>query len=413
MTARAQTRVAAAVTLAAAWLATTSAPPARAAPVLERVRVGGLVDLTAKANRERTVTNIDNDGYSNYSALAIRLNFDFQVSEKTTVLTEIFAPGGFRFGLYGAYVRFRELAGSRVSLQAGKMPSAFGGYSNHAYGASRPLISYPLIYQYHTVVSSNVIPPSAGALLAWKEDRLSDPSFGQVTNEDGRVPLPPLYDRCWDTGIELFTSTERLEASLGVTVGTLSNPLTEDANSGKQVVGRLAFLAGPGWRIGVSGAYGPYLDECTVCYGAGAEGDSAEAGEPDVDEYGELSLGADLEWGMRHVELYVEGVAKRWESPWIAEHLWSTGYHTELKYTLIPGLYAAVAYGELLFGEVERSDGVMEKWDYPIRRIETGVGYFLNERTLLRATVQWNELYGVDDDDLEGALPAMQLEAAF
>ena len=48
-----------------------------------------------------------------------------------------------------------------------------------------------------------------------------------------------------------------------------------------------------------------------------------------------------------------------------------------------------------------------------VRRIETGVGYFLNERTLLRATVQWNELYGFDDDDLEGALPAIQLEAAF
>jgi hypothetical protein len=403
----------AAATLAAAWLALSPPAPARATPLLERVHAGGLVDLTAKVNRERTVTNIDNDGYSNYSTLALRLNFDFQVSDKTTVFTEIFAPGGFRFGLYGAYVRFRDLGGSRVSLQAGKMPSAFGGYSSHAYGASRPLISYPLIYQYHTVVASNFIPSSADEILAWKEERLTDPSFGQVTNDAGRVPLPPLYDRCWDTGVELFTSTERLEASLGVTIGTLSNPLTEDANSGKQVVGRLAFIAGRGTRVGISAAYGPYLDECTVCYGEGAEGDTAEAFEPDVDEYGELSLGADLEWGMRHVELYVEGVAKRWESPWIAEDLWSTGYHTELKYTLWPGLYAAAAYGELLFGEVERSDGVMEKWDYPIRRIETGVGYFLNERTLLRATVQWNELYGFDDDDLEGPLPALQLEAAF
>jgi len=403
------------VLAAAALLAAGAHARALAAPGLDAMRVSGLVDLTAKLYRERVAPNIDNDGESTYSALSVRFNLDFQVSEKTTVLTEILAPGGFRFGLYGAFVRFRDVAGTGVSVQVGKIPSFFGGYSSHSYGRARPLISYPLIYQYHTVLASDAVPRSAAALLEWKEARLADPQFGQVTGALGRKPLPMHYDRCWDTGIELFTSTERLEASAGVTTGTLSNPLDEDENSGKQFVGRLAFLIGAGTRFGVSAAYGPYLDVCVTCLEEDGLVDSSTTRieRAAFDAADEISLGADLEWGMRHFQMYVEAMHKRWESPWIREDLLANGYHTELKYTIVPGLYAAAAYGEILFNAIERPDGVDEQWDYSIRRIETGLGYLFDPRTLLRVTVQWNELYGVRDNDVEGALPAVQLEVGF
>lgn len=405
---------AAALAIAAA-AALGCAAGAHAAPGLDAVRVSGLLDLTAKLNRERVAVNIDNDGESTYSALALRLNLDFQVSEKTTVLTEVFAPGGFRFGLYGAFVRFRDVAGTSVSMQIGKIPSFFGGYSSHAYGRARPLMSYPLIYQYHTVLASDAVPRSAAALLAWKEDRLADPQFGQVTGALGRKPLPLHYDRCWDTGIELFTSTDRLEVSAGVTTGTLSNPLDDDENSGKQVVGRVAFLIGAGTRFGVSAAYGPYLDVCETCLEGDGMVDSSTTrlDRAAFDAADEISLGADLEWGMRHFQLYAEAMHKRWESPWIREDLLANGYHTELKYTIVPGLYAALAYGEILFNAIERADGVEAQWDYSIRRVESGLGYLFDPRTLLRLSVQWNELYGVDAGDVEGALPAVQLEVGF
>ncbi len=404
--------------LIAAFAAATSLAAfarAHAAPGLDAVRVSGLIDLTAKLNREHAVANIDNDGESTYSALFIRFNLDFQVSEKTTVLTEIFAPGGFRFGLYGAYVRFRDVGGTGISVQVGKLPSFFGGYSSHSYGRGRPLISYPLIYQYHTVLAADAVPRDAAALLNWKEARLGDPRFGQVSGSLGRAPLPLHYDRCWDTGIELFASTERVEASAGVTTGTLSNPLDEDENSGKQFVGRLVFLIGAGTRLGFSAAHGPYLDVCATCLDGDGIVDSSTTriDRAAFDAASEISLGADLEWGMRHFQLYVEGMHKRWESPWIREDLLANGYHTELKYTIIPGLYAAIAYGEILFNAIERADGADEQWDYSIRRVEAGAGYLFDPRTLLRVSVQWNELYGVDDDDVEGAMPAVQLEVGF
>jgi hypothetical protein len=116
---------------------------------------------------------------------------------------------------------------------------------------------------------------------------------------------------------------------------------------------------------------------------------------------------------MRHMRLYAEAVTKRWESPYVSDDLVATGYHVESRYTIAPGLFAAVSYGEILFGKVTREGGGEARWDYSIRRVEAGGGYLVTPQVIVRASVQDNELYGFDDDGVEGPLFALQLEAGF
>ena len=210
------------------------------------------------------------------------------------------------------------------------------------------------MYQYHVAVAGNWTPRSAEMQLAVKSDRYDPDAYG---GGPAPVYLPPLYERCWDTGIELFGAAGSFELAGGVTTGTLSNPLEEDTNGGKQVVGRVALQAASGTRIGVSAATGPYLEACRVCADGYGLADTLATTGLDLEDYAETSLGADFEWGYRHVELYGEGVHKVWESPYLSEDLRSNAYHVEARAALRPGLYAAVTYGEILFSRITTEDG--------------------------------------------------------
>ena len=69
---------------------------------------------------------------------------------------------------YAAYVRVQPWTAGPSRLQAGRIPTAFGGFSLRPYGNDNLLIGYPLAYQYLTSLVPTPIPRTADDLVAMR-----------------------------------------------------------------------------------------------------------------------------------------------------------------------------------------------------------------------------------------------------
>jgi hypothetical protein len=286
---------------------------------------------------------------------------------------------------------------------AGKVPWAIGTYAPRTYSNHNPLIGSPLMYQYHTTLLWFEVPPSADALLATAgSGQFGVDYFGYP---EGRG-MAIVDDSFWDVGVTVTGSQRPLEYALGMTAGTPSwSSTTQDDNAGRTVLGRIGLAALPGVRLGVSGAYGPYLV-------SGVQPD-LPPGHAATDYHQELGM-ADLELLVNHLELRGEAARNVWETPTVGNLEATTGY-VELKYSLAFGGYLAGRWDALRFGKIANSAGVEHPWDSNVTRIETGVGYRFSREAVAklvyqRTTVERESVPGQDPDH---DLLAAQLSIAF
>jgi hypothetical protein len=164
----------------------------------------------------------------------------------------------------------------------------------------------------------------------------------------------------------LAGSQRPFEYSVGVTAGAPSwASTTHDDNSGKSVIGRVGFAPSPVIRVGVSGAYGPYLLD--------ALNPKLPPGHT-VNDYHQKLLMADLELLVGHAELRAEAARNTWETPTVGDLGVDAGY-VELKYALSSGLYLAGRLDAEQFDTIRDSTGVEHPWDWNVTRLETGIGY--------------------------------------
>jgi hypothetical protein len=134
----------------------------------------------------------------------------------------------------------------------------FGAFGRRSYGASEnPLIGYPLAYQYLTSLRPNAIPASADDLLEMRARGWQASYPIGAADEAPGVPLVSAYR--WDTGVQAHGVAGPINASVAVTVGTLSNPRVDDDNRGRQVSGRIGWTPIAGLALGASGARGEFL----------------------------------------------------------------------------------------------------------------------------------------------------------
>jgi hypothetical protein len=331
-------------------------------------------------------------GDNPFDNVRLRLFADVVVHERWTVFNQILIDPSSSMGLESflrSYLRFdvfkREKAD--LSLQAGVVPTPFGAYSPRAYSDRNPLVSDPLMYHYFTTLRSNQIPANNADLLRHRGQ-------GQAANftgtgfAGGGSPIkfngmPMIYDPCWDVGVQAIGSAGRLEYVVAVSQGTLSAPRFKggDNNHGKQFSGRLAFVPYAGVVVGASYARGPYLDSALQ--------PSLPAGSQ-VNDFNQEIYGFDAEYGVRHLVLYAELASNRWQSPKITdghgrrEDLKTLGWYVEGRYTLRPGLFAAVRYDRIGFGDIDDGTGTGRRvpWNYDVSLWEYGLGYYLTDRVI-------------------------------
>src|SRR5262249_28924217 len=142
-------------------------------------------------------------------------------------------------------------------------------------------------------------------------------------------------DSYWDVGLAMNGSQRPFEYAASVTAGTPGwGSTTKDENPGKSLQGRMGVTPAPWLRLGVSGAYGPYL-------GQQLKSQLPAGDEPN--EYHQKLVMTDLDLQGGHAELRAEGIAGAWESPGIGDLDFRSAY-AELKYAFAFGGYVAGRY---------------------------------------------------------------------
>jgi hypothetical protein len=361
-------------------LALPAAPAPAADPIVlfgGRLTLGGEVNLTLAP---------EDDGYFNYNGYhdnilrraRLGLAAGLRAGDHVAVVTQILSDNLASPRVYALYLRVHPWKERSFDIQAGRIPPVFGAFAREGYGPERPLVGYPLAYQYLTSIRPDAAPASVDGLLAMRgRGWLTQYPIGSHTLANG---LPLVDADRWDTGIQVRVGSAPLEASAAVTQGTLSDPRFSDNNDGKQISGRLAWRPLLGLVVGVSGARGPYVSSAVQQAVGSAHG------------FFQTAWGLDLEYSRDYWLFRAEAVGSAWDVPVLNPPLLrgpvrALGLEAEARYKIAPGLYVAARLDHLGFSTVEGSAGP-QSWDAPVWRVEGGVGYSLRRDLLLKVVYQ-------------------------
>jgi hypothetical protein len=357
---------------------------AAGAPARADIALSGLADFVAR-NNEDDVTNENFRPTSNLDMSRTRLFVDAPVDEHITFFTQFLISHN-DFFIYGAYLRFEELGGSPVNLHAGLIPSTVGNWAPRTYSDRNPLVGVPLVWNHHTSLNVHEAQTSVEQL---RIDRNTRTNAG----------LPVLYDNCWNSGMELWGETGAFDWSVGMLTGSTTLPMRERDKDLPQVTGRLGWSRGPGLVVGASGWTGPYLPKDSPALDGGDSKDFLNSGG-----------GIDLSWTHRKVEVHSEVMRSVWEHPHLP-HLAVTSGYLEGKVKVSTRWYVASRLGFLEPNRVRDSTGGKVRWDYPVHRAESGIGFRAAPRVTVKAVAQINRFVGTDAFDSDNYL--LQLSAGF
>jgi hypothetical protein len=364
------------------------------------IHIHGLAEVTAAGHGEAYEYNFLMRGDSPFDPYSLRVFADAQPNPHLQIYSQLMLRDATGAYVDGAYLMYTPTFDRDFHVLAGKIPWAIGTYAPRTYSNRNPLISAPLMYQYHTTLLWYAVPQSADELLATAGEGEAGPSYSGYQMGRGMSVVDDSY---WDAGVTLTGSERPLEYALSVTAGTPGwGNTARDENGGKSVMGRVGLAPLPNLRLGTSFAFGPYLDE--------ALNPSLPVGRVADDYHQKLAM-ADLELLMGHVELRAEGARNAWEMPRLGNLRVSTGY-LELKYALAFGGFVAGRYDVMRFSSVTDSTGAQHPWDSNVNRIEAGVGYRFTRDAQAKIVYQHTELVKPDENE---RLPmfAAQLSVAF
>lgn len=386
-------RIAVLLLLAAVGLAS----PARAT----EFRVHGLLDVVAAEAGRAFEHNWMTRGDSPFDAYGLRVFGDAQVNERLQVFSQLMLRDATTPYVDGAYLMFTPSPARDVHLLAGKVPWAIGTYGPRTYSNKNPLIGTPLMYQYHTTLLWYEVVPSADALIATAGTGQYGANYFGYPEGRGMVMIDDCY---WDVGVTLAGSQRPIEYSIGVNAGTPGwGSTSKEENAGKTVLGRLGVSPWPGVRVGVSGAYGPYLLE--------ALNPNLPPGKT-ASDYRQILGMADAELQAGHVELRAEGAMNTWESPIVGDLDATSGY-LELKLSMPTGAFIAGRGDVIQFGKIRDSSGAERTWDANVTRFEAGVGYRFDRGAVGKLVLQRTRVDGGPAQDRNLSMVAAALSVAF
>jgi hypothetical protein len=377
------------------WIVLLAAVPAAAQTGTSSPSMFGGGRLTVAGDGALSISPHD-DGYFNYSGEQYQLMrvARFDATMELRLAPRLSLLGGLRvLGAPSAerwivrpqllLARIRPFQTLPFQVQAGLVPHVFGSYGRRAYGIDNPLIGLPLGYQYVTSLRMDALPASADDLLRMR-GRGWRLQYG--VGATGRAPGVPLVDGLRNpAGVQVRAGGRRLEASLGLTSGSLSKPSPWEQGGGALVSGRVAARPTEGLVVGASAARGRFLDKRLVH-------DLRRSSWPSLND--QRAFGFDVEYSRGYWVLRAEGMLVSWwlprlEEPFLDVPLRAVSLDLEARYRLRPGLYAAGRAGRLDFNKITGSFGRLS-WDAPVSRVEVGAGYSVSRNVVVKAAYQHN-----------------------
>jgi hypothetical protein len=361
----------------------------------------GLLDVTLAGRGLAAEANVFTRGDSPFDAYGARLFAEARPTDHLQVFTQLVLRDASGIYVEGAYALYTPSPERDLHVMAGKIPWPIGTWAPRAYSNKNPLISTPLMYQYHTTLLWFDFPSSADVLLA----QAGQGQYGANYGYAGPRGMVVVDDTYWDVGIVATGSLRPLEFAFGGTAGTPGWGETGiDANTGKTVLGRIGFVPAPFLRAGVSAAYGPYLNESL--------NSTLPPGKTGNDYHQTLFM-SDLQLDVSRATVTAEAFTNTWESPAIGDlDVW--GGYVESKVSVAAGLYAAARYDMQRFGDILNSVGEAHTWDRNVNRLEVGAGYRLDRGVIVKAAWQRHTALARDgvpeqQDDIVGG----QLSVSF
>jgi len=355
-----------------------------------QVQVSGLLDIVFCNAEEPDIVNLTFKNHSNFHTIRTRLFFDAPLSENSDLFVQLLTDQS-SIVPYGAYLRVERLLEKNLNLNIGYIPATIGTYATRTYSDKNPLIGTPLLYNHH----SNIVPGRDEPVRNVEE-------FLEERGERYNTGLPLIYDACWNTGLELYGSIKKFDYSFGILAGAVSLTSVEQKKDVPQFTMRLAYNFSPGLVLGGSAFFGPYLSDQQF-------DDILPPGRSFTD-YINAGAGYDLYFAHRMLEIYSETFYALWEYPYLPDLKVVAGY-LEAKYKFAPGWYGAARFDFFEPSEIDNGDGGKEKWDYPLKRYEFGIGYKPSRNVTVKLVTQLNR-FDINDY-FDSNLYALQISTGF
>ena len=364
--------------------------PASAAAQLQ---ISGQVEALALNRTDTRGLNRNFRNDSPFSSIRARLFVQHWVTPRIGVFAELLHDIESAPRLNGAYVVINEVAGqSWLSTRIGMAPSLIGNFGlRSTYFNLNPVIGVPLVHQHRTTIDGSGLATTA------------DLARRRANNIIG---LPMMYDACWNPTFELLGAIRRFEYAVGVTNGSVSNPLQTRNVEGVQVLARLGYEPIDGLRLGASGAIGPWIGGPRFDPGVTATSFPGEA-----DDYDQRLAGVDAEWLLVKLQFHGEAYVGDWESPLIADELTIRGAYLEGRYDFLPEWFAALRVDGMQFGDITLESGEETGWDDDLMRVEGSLTYRIAREVHLRGNWQHTGFLSGPEDPID--LIGVQLRAVF
>lgn len=263
-------------------------------------------------------------------------------------------------------------------FKAGRLSSAFGAFPLHYDDVDNPLIDQPLSYSQTLTLRHDQIPCGVNDLLAQHYGWIRNRCGGVQGWDDGITPVT-LYGL---PGVQAEFSGHRVDARVQVTSGSPANPLSlSHAPDYTQWAAGGGYTILQGFRVGVSGFRGPYLDPFLAAWlPAGAT----------VRDFPASGVGVDVQWARGHWSLSGEWQRFQFDSPNFTTAPAVTSSYIEAKRVLTPRFYLAARAGWLRAGRAVDTSGVSSnEFAAGMGSYELAGGWWLNRHQLIKAGYEW------------------------
>lgn len=254
-------------------------------------------------------------------------------------------------------LRYNPLAGPAISVQAGKFATIVGNFVPRHHSWDNPFVTAPLPYENVTTVSDATV--------------ASGPGFFRVRRnlpDRKRLWVPIVWGPSYASGAAVFGHVGRFDYGAEVKNAALSaRPAVWDATDRgwdqPTTSARVGWRPSAAWAFGTSFSSGPYLRSRT-------ETDLPSG--TSLDDFRQWLIGADASFARRHLELWAEFFAVRFEVPNVGDAD-TAAWYIEGRYKLTPRLFAALRWNQQVFGDVETRSGVDRPWDRDGWRVDSAL----------------------------------------
>lgn len=244
---------------------------------------------------------------------------------------------------------------ARGRIRIGKFATAFGDWVNRHLAWDNPLISAPMIYDDMVTITDVAAPADTGTFV---------PRRDQAENKDTWVPV--VWGPSYATGASVAFGMGAVDVLVEAKQAAVSaDPDSWDEwqrDTDPTFTGHIAWHPRPEWRLGASYSEGPHLRD--------AAAETLPAGA-DLDDFEQRTLGVDVTFEHRRLQLWAELVSSRFDVPNVGTAD-LVGAFVEARWKLATRWWLAGRLNQSWFEDLNAAG---QDWDRDLRRTDIGIGF--------------------------------------